>query len=68
MKKIRYYISWIQDENDNPPQFNMSSISANVLENTPVRTFVSNFHVIDIDQGAAGLVANYSLNGTDAEK
>ena len=57
----------VKDENDNSPQFTVSSLASTVLENALIGSFVEDFEVLDIDHGLAAL-SNFSLNGTNAER
>ncbi len=57
----------MQDRNDNLPEFNITSLAGNVLENVPVGTFIGDFEVLDIDEGSAAQ-CNFSLSGTNAER
>lgn len=57
----------VQDQNDNSPQFNITSLTEEVLENSPVETFIADFDVIDIDNGISA-EANFSLLGLDSNR
>lgn len=53
--------------NDNVATFNITSLSRNVLENSPIGTIIGEFEVVDLDEGMAG--ENYfSLIGTDSDR
>lgn len=65
---IETYISpFHQDENDNQPQFNITALTREVLENAPNGTFIADFDVIDIDEGIAA-EANFYLTGVDSQR
>ena len=57
----------VLDENDNSPQFNITALSEEVVENAPAGTFIVEFDVTDIDAGLAA-EANFSLTGIGSER
>lgn len=56
-----------QDVNDNPPQFNITTLVGDVFENVPIGTFIADFEVLDIDSGLFA-ECNFSLSGMNAER
>jgi hypothetical protein len=57
----------VLDVNDNPPQFNSSSLNLTIPENEPSSTIIGDFIVVDNDQGlAANLV--FVVLGNEADR
>lgn len=55
----------IQDENDNIPQFNASSISIKVYENIAVHTAIYTVKATDVDEEQNGDVVYFMQGGSD---
>ena len=57
----------VLDINDNPPQFNSTSLNLTIPENEPSGSIIGEFVVVDNDQGlAASLV--FMVLGDDADR
>ena len=57
----------VLDVNDNPPQFNSSSLNLTIPENEPLSSIIGDFIVVDNDQGlAASLV--FVVLGDEADR
>ena len=57
----------VLDVNDNPPQFNSSSLNLTIPENEPTDSIIGDFVVVDNDQGlAASLV--FAVLGDEANR
>ena len=51
----------VLDVNDNAPRFDVTSYSADVIENSFIGTFVTKVRAVDLDSGDNGLVHYLSL-------